>query len=105
MSQGMNPEETPSPSPFDKPDLSEAEGLKAGSLPAGGGLSASDDADGPRVAVELASRAPTADPAIWDMAWDVHNLDSEPLRILGAWLPHGRFRSPRRTIDPPLGLE
>ena len=62
------------------------------------------EADGPSISVELVSRERTADPAIWSIAWDVRNLAPDPLLILGAWLPHGRFRSPRQVMDPPLSV-
>ncbi len=62
------------------------------------------EGDGPSVAVSLASRAPTPDPAVWDMAWSVRNRGSTPLRVLSAWLPHGRFRSPRHNIEPALTI-
>jgi hypothetical protein len=55
--------------------------------------------------IALASRSATGDPGVWEMAWHVRNVDAIPLRIAAAWLPHGRFRSPRRAIDPPLRLE
>ena len=54
----------------------------------------------PLLAIDLATRAPTSDPAIWNLGWTVRNLDSQPLRNLAGWLPHGRFRSPRRTLNP-----
>jgi hypothetical protein len=74
-------------------------------LPASGVRAEHTEEDGPLLAVELASRSPTADPGLWEMAWDVRNLGAEPLRMRAAWLPHGRFRAPRHTMDPSVAIE
>src|SRR5581483_8133862 len=61
--------------------------------------------DGPAVEVTVASRSATEDPGTWDFRWAVRNLSGEALALLAAWLPHGRFRSPRREIEPPTRVE
>lgn len=38
------------------------------------------------------------------MAWRVLNEGVEPLELLDAWLPHGRFRAERRPFAPGLSL-
>jgi len=57
------------------------------------------------MSVEMTSREPTADPAIWNITWEVRNLGSAGIRIREAWLPHGRFRCARRSYEPPLEVE
>jgi hypothetical protein len=58
---------------------------------------------GPTVAVRFASRE-AAGPRLWTITWIVENLNAEPLRLRDAWLPHGKFRSPRREFEPELVL-
>src|SRR5581483_640261 len=60
------------------------------------------EGSGPSVAIDVVSRERTADPALWNIAWAVRNLTDAPLEVLQAWLPHGRFRSARRDLEPPL---
>jgi hypothetical protein len=59
---------------------------------------------GPRVAVEPLSRRPGAGPDQWLVAWRIRNLGPQPLQLLAAWLPHGRFRGEERDLValPPL---
>jgi hypothetical protein len=55
---------------------------------------------GPRVAVEpLAVRAGAA-PDQWLVTWQIQNLGDQPLQLLAAWLPHGRFRAAERELAP-----
>lgn len=58
--------------------------------------------DGP--ALELASSRvePRAAPDEWDVTWAVRNVGPDPIELREAWLPHGRFRSPRRVFTPPI---
>lgn len=43
-------------------------------------------------------------PGAWDVAFAVRNEDEEPIELLEAWLPHGRFRAEAvpLTAQPPL---
>jgi hypothetical protein len=63
----------------------------------------SSSTSGPSVAVRFASRE-AAGPRLWTITWTIENRSSEPLRIREAWLPHGKFRSPRREFEPELVL-
>jgi hypothetical protein len=54
----------------------------------------------PRVAIEPTPPRPGRDPAQWHVAWRIQNLGPEPLQILAAWLPHGRFRAPELQLAP-----
>ena len=60
----------------------------------------SDGDNGPAVAVTAIARERTPDPSIWRFTWSVTNRDEGPLRILDAWLPHGRFRCPKQEMIP-----
>ncbi|HKA56141.1 MAG TPA: hypothetical protein VKJ47_21015 [Candidatus Binatia bacterium] len=55
---------------------------------------------GPRVRLEQVSRRAGAVPGRWLVAWQVRNLGQYPLRLLAARLPHSRFRSEERELDP-----
>src|SRR5215813_11023023 len=55
---------------------------------------------GPRVRVEQASRRAGAVPDRWLVTWQVRNLGQHPLRLLAVRLPHSRFRSEERELDP-----
>ncbi len=59
-----------------------------------------DAGNGPAVTVAAIAREPTPDPSIWRFTWSVSNRDEGPLRMLDAWLPHGRFRCPKQEIVP-----
>jgi len=61
-------------------------------------------AAGPSLAVTAEACQPTPDAGVWRMTWRVRNDDVEPVSVLAAWLPHGRFRSPRRDLDPPATI-
>jgi hypothetical protein len=54
----------------------------------------------PTVSVECTSLRLAGEPGVWDITWNVQNRGTEPLVIREGWLPHGRFRSPRRSYDP-----
>jgi len=55
---------------------------------------------GPRVRVEQTSRRAGAVSDRWLVVWQVRNLGQHPLRLLAARLPHSRFRSEERELDP-----
>ncbi len=38
------------------------------------------------------------------MAWQIENRGDRSLTLLAAWLPHGSFRAPERTLEPPIRL-
>ena len=59
--------------------------------------------EAPPLDVQQAGRA-QGSPGAWSVAFDVTNQGSEPVSLLGAWLPHGRFRCPERSLGgtPPL---
>jgi hypothetical protein len=59
---------------------------------------------GPQVRVEQASRRVGSDPGRWLVAWRVQNLGRQPLQLLAARLPHGRFRSEERALVPTPNL-
>jgi hypothetical protein len=43
-----------------------------------------------------------AAPGEWLVAWRVANSGRAAAAITAAWLPHGQFRAPERTFEPPL---
>jgi hypothetical protein len=55
--------------------------------------------------VQAVSVRPLGDAGSWDIAWSLRNLGVDPISVREAWLPHGRFRSPRRDYQPPLPIE
>ena len=38
----------------------------------------------------------------WRIRWRLTNAGVEPLAVVSAWLPNGRFRSQEWTLEPPL---
>lgn len=40
----------------------------------------------------------------WDVTWTLANAGASPLVIEEAWAPHGRFRSPAASLDPPAAI-
>jgi hypothetical protein len=38
------------------------------------------------------------------VAWRIHNTGRLPLQLTDVWLPHGKFRSPARRLEPALEL-
>jgi hypothetical protein len=60
---------------------------------------------GPLVDLQAVSVRPLGDTGSWEIAWSLRNLGVDPLSVREAWLPHGRFRSPRRDYQPPLPIE
>ncbi|MDE2837528.1 MAG: hypothetical protein OXL97_08480 [Chloroflexota bacterium] len=58
----------------------------------------------PAISVLQAGRA-SGEPGAWRVAFDVLNSGDEPLELLEAWLPHGRFRADAVPLadHPPLG--
>ena len=59
---------------------------------------------GPQVLVEQASRCAGTASDCWLVAWHIQNLGRQPLQLLAARLPHSRFRSEERELDPPPHL-
>ena len=59
---------------------------------------------GPRVAVEPVAlrRGDGADE--WLVTWRIGDRGDEPLTLLAAWQPHGRFRAAEQAFDPPPRL-
>lgn len=55
---------------------------------------------GPQVLVEQASRGAGPTPDRWLVAWHIWNLGQQPLQLLAGRLPHSRFRSEERELDP-----
>jgi hypothetical protein len=54
---------------------------------------------GPRLRVEQESKAPGSRDQ-WVVGWRLQNLGVEPLEILTARCPHGKFRSKERELSP-----
>ena len=46
----------------------------------------------PSISVLQAGRA-SGEPGAWQVAFEVRNAGGEPVDLLEAWLPHGRFRA------------
>jgi hypothetical protein len=63
-----------------------------------------DPRHGPELSVEVASCVGPTEPGHWDIAWAVGNLNPDPIRVANAWLPHGKFRSPRKDFEPPIEI-
>ncbi len=57
----------------------------------------------PSISVLQTSRA-SGEPGAWQVAFEVRNTGSEPVELLEAWLPHGRFRAEAVPLSaqPPL---
>ena len=58
----------------------------------------------PRVQIQQDGIAQAAGRDLWTMCWKIDNVASVPLQILAARLPHGKFRSEEKSIDPPLKI-
>jgi hypothetical protein len=63
------------------------------------------ESGGPQIDVRAVAVRPGAEVGSWDIVWAVRNLGTDPVAVRQAWLPHGRFRSPRRDYEPPLRIE
>ena len=59
---------------------------------------------GPRLLIEAVSSRATPVRGQWLVAWRIQNLGQEPWAVLSTWLPHDKFSSHQKTIDPPLRL-
>jgi hypothetical protein len=59
----------------------------------------------PSVGVECVRVRPLGERGLWDISWRVRNLGTEPILLREAWLPHGRFRAPRVSYEPPRTIE
>ena len=55
---------------------------------------------GPRLRVEQESKAPAPRRGQWLVGWRLQNLGLEPVEILTARCPHGKFRSKEREPSP-----
>ena len=57
----------------------------------------------PSISVLQAVHA-SGEPGAWRVAFEVRNAGGEPVELLEAWLPHGRFRAEAvpLTAHPPL---
>ena len=55
---------------------------------------------GPQVLVKQASQRAGPASDRWLVAWHIQNLGQQPLQLLAARLPHSRFRSKERELDP-----
>jgi len=54
---------------------------------------------GPNVLVESACPCAASAGGRWLCTWRIQNLGREPLRLLGAGLPHSRFRSEEQELS------
>ena len=59
---------------------------------------------GPRLLVEPAGCRAESSPDHWLAAWRIRNLSRQPLELVEAWAPHGRFRAAARPLGPDLKL-
>jgi len=59
---------------------------------------------GPDLAVEQHSVRSGSTSDGWFVTWRLTNLGEAPLTIHTSRLPHGRFRGPEKTFQPPLEL-
>jgi len=41
----------------------------------------------------------------WRVTWRIADLGDEPLTLLAAWQPHGRFRGAEQPLEPPPRLQ
>ena len=58
----------------------------------------------PSLQIEAGACLSTGVSGRWTASWRIQNLDSQPLEIQSAWLPHDKFFSERREFDPLLPL-
>ena len=70
---------------------------------AGSYLPAAENA-GPLVRVEFEPPAGPIGAGQWRCGWRIRNVATPILSMTTAWLPHGRFRSARRTFDPAVKI-
>lgn len=54
-------------------------------------------AEGPRLAVAPAAVEGAGEQ--WRITWRLENQGSRTVRVVGTWLPHGRFRAPDRAHE------
>ncbi len=59
---------------------------------------------GPKIELTSSRVEPRAEPTEWDVTWAVRNVGPDPIEVREAWLPHGRFRGPRRAFTPPVRI-
>ncbi|HEY2987413.1 MAG TPA: hypothetical protein VGL11_06785 [Candidatus Binatia bacterium] len=59
----------------------------------------------PKVRVEQVATQRGAMPGRWKVTWRIENLGAQPLKILAARCPHGKFRCEEREITPAADLE
>ncbi len=53
---------------------------------------------GPAVQVEHGNQVAGSSPHLWVVGWFIHNLGDQPLQILTAQCPHGRFRGGKKEL-------
>jgi hypothetical protein len=53
---------------------------------------------GPELQVEPLAIQSTVEPGRWRAGWRVRNVSTQPVQLLEAWLPHGRFRAPAESL-------
>ncbi|SRR5579885_1362910 len=70
---------------------------------ASGGAARLPPGGGPVVDVVPVALRPAA-PGHWLVTWRLANQGDQPLVVLAAWQPHGRFRAAQCAFDPPLRL-
>jgi hypothetical protein len=61
--------------------------------------------DAPKIAVDGICRGRGSRSGIWLFGWCIQNLSDQPIKLLAARLPHGRFRSHSDIgFNPPLEM-
>jgi hypothetical protein len=58
----------------------------------------------PEIALLQVESAGTGALEYWSIGWQVENTGTQPIKILGARLPHGQFKSEEIRFDPPVDL-
>jgi hypothetical protein len=53
---------------------------------------------GPELEIEPLFIQSTAEPGRWRAGWGVRNLSTEPVQLMEAWLPHGKFRAAAQSL-------
>jgi hypothetical protein len=59
----------------------------------------------PKVRVEQVETQRGATPGRWKVTWRIENLGAQPLKILAARCPHGKFRCGEREMTPAAEVE
>ncbi|HEY3117152.1 MAG TPA: hypothetical protein VGK54_10450 [Chloroflexota bacterium] len=61
--------------------------------------------ESPSISVEPMGVAESVGLGLWGISWRIQNLGASDLGISETWLPHGRFRAGRQSMEPPLRVE